>query len=67
MTDDMRAEFDILGNILILLALDAGGSISMPRKRWQEIDLVVARREYDEETDTDTITIISNKDIEVLM
>ena len=67
MSDDAQTELGILGNILILLTIDAGGKIVMPRDRWKEINNVVARRDYDEKLDADVIEIITNQSDEVLM
>ena len=67
MDHDVAAEFQILSNILLVLAYDAGGRLEIPRERWQDIHKLTARRFHDEESDTDVIEIMSNKQSEVLM
>ena len=52
-----KMEFIVLGNILILLVLDAGGKVVISRDRHEEIHNLVMKREYDEETNSDTLEI----------
>lgn len=66
MEHDQEVEFGILGNLLLILALDAGGKLTISRDRWKEIDGVLLRREYDQKTNSDTLEIIGT-DNEVLM
>lgn len=66
MDHDAVAEFQILSNILLVLAYDAGGRIEIPRKRWEDIHQLTAQRYHDEENDVDVIEILT-KQSEVLM
>lgn len=66
MDHDAMAEFQILSNILLVLAYDAGGRIEVPRERWQDIHNLTAQRYHDEEGDIDVIEILT-KQGEVLM
>lgn len=65
--DELRTEIGIIGNMMMIMVLDMGGKVSIPRDRWEEIQHIVLRRVYDEEADADVLEIVTNQGNEVLM
>ena len=65
--DEFQHELGILGNVVMILVLEAGGTVSINRDRWEEIRNMVLHREYDPETNCDVLEIVTNKGNKVLM
>ena len=66
-SDEYKSELGVLGNLMMILVLEAGGAVSINRDRWEEIRHMVLHREYDPETNCDVLEIVTNKGNKVLM
>ena len=63
--DEMREEFEILGNILITLTVKNGGVLEVPRN-WGDIKDYIVMREFDEERNMDVFTLMGKNTIQRL-